>query len=53
MKNFKGYTVEQIGNLYYVVYQLPSEKMMMSKGYRTESGASKCFDRIIYQAGIK
>lgn len=54
MKNLKGYSVEKIGNLFYVVYEFDSkEKMMMSKGYSTVSGANKRFDNVVYQAGIK
>lgn len=53
MKNLNGYSVEGIGNMYYVVFTLShGEKMLMSKGYATVSGANKRFDRVVYQAGV-
>lgn len=54
MKNLKGYKVEQIGNLFYVTYQFRGgDGMLMSRGYKTESGCNKRFDSIVYSAGIK
>lgn len=53
MKNLKGYSVEQIGSSFAVVFEFQNgEKMMMSKMFSRLSSANKAFDKIIFQVGI-
>jgi uncharacterized protein YegP (UPF0339 family) len=53
MKNLNGYSVEQIGSSFAVVFLFQNgEKMMMSKLYSRLSSANKAFDKVVYQAGI-
>ncbi len=54
MKNSNQYSVEEIGKAFFVIYTFADgEKMLMSKSYRTESGANKRMVNVKFQAGVK
>lgn len=53
MKNTTGYSVEEIGKRWFVVYTFSdNEKMFMSKSYRTEKGVNKRLVSVKQAAGV-